>query len=75
MASKIAARSVEPTRPPSPDDLKRVFQTAMSRLHDAADQKQLRYRMPIVQRGFSQADTEERALKDAARALAQLWRV
>jgi len=75
MASKVAGRSIEPSRPLSPDALKHVFETAMSKLHDVADQKRLRYRTPIVQRGISQADTEERALKDAARALAQLWRV
>jgi hypothetical protein len=75
MAPKIASRFIEPPRSVSPDDLKRVFDSAMSKLHDAADQKRLWYRTPIVQRGISQADTEERALKDAARALAQLWRV
>jgi hypothetical protein len=75
MASKIASRYIEPSPSLSPDDLKRVFEAAMSKLHDVADPKRLRYRTPIVQRGISQADTEERALKDAARALAQLWRV
>jgi hypothetical protein len=73
MASKIAGRFMELS--PSPDDLKRVFDTAMSKLHDAAGQKRSQYRTPIFQRFVSQADTEERALKDAARALAQLWRV
>ncbi len=74
MASKIAGRSIVAL---SPDDLKRAFETAMSKLREAgvADRKRLQYRTPIVQRGISQADTEERALKDAARALAQLWRV
>lgn len=66
---------MERYQPLPPDDLKRVFETAMSRLHEVADQKRLWYRTPIVQRGISQPDTEERALKDAARALAQLWRV
>ncbi len=51
----------------------------MSQLHEViAGRKQLQYRTPIVQRGdilgSSQANTEKRALKDAARALAQLWR-
>jgi hypothetical protein len=75
MAPKIAPGCIEPSRSLSPHDLKRVFETAMSKLHDVADQKRLRYRTPIVQRGISQADTEERALKDATRALAQLWRL
>jgi hypothetical protein len=75
MAYKIAPRCIEPSPSLSPDDLKRVFETAMSKLQDVADQKRLRYRTPIVQRGTSQAGSEERALKDAARALAQLWRV
>ena len=41
--------------------------------------KKRQYRTPIVQRGkilgISQADAEKRALSDAARALAQLWKV
>jgi len=75
MAPKVAARCMEPSPSLSPEDLKRVFETAMSKLHDVGDQKRLRHRTPIFQRGISQADAEERALKDAARALAQLWRV
>jgi hypothetical protein len=75
MTPKIALCCTEPSRSLSPDDLKRVFETAMSRLRDVTDQKPLPYRTPIVQRSISQADTEQRALKDAARALAQLWRV
>jgi hypothetical protein len=77
MTPKIADRCIEPHRSLSPNDLKRAFKMAMAKLHEpgVADQKRLQYRTPIVQRGVSQADTEERALKDAARALAQLWRV
>ncbi len=41
--------------------------------------KKRQYRTPIVQRGkilgISQAAAEKRALSDAARALAQLWKV
>lgn len=41
--------------------------------------KKMEYRTPIVQRGkilgISQAAAEKRALSDAARALAQLWKV
>jgi len=76
MATKIyPPRCIESSPSLSPDDLKRVFETAMSKLHDVADQKRSRYRTPIVQQFISQADAEERALKDAARALAQLWRI
>jgi hypothetical protein len=75
MTFKITSRFVAPTRSLSPDDLKRVFETAMSKLHDVADQKRSWYRSPIVRRSTSQSDSEERALKDAARALALLWRV
>jgi hypothetical protein len=77
MAPKIEGRCVEAYRSFSENDLRRVFEAAMSKLHEAdvADQKRLQYRRPIVQRGISQANTEERALKDAARALAQLWRL
>ncbi len=46
---------------------------------DLAAKKKLQYRTPIVQRGrilgISQAAAEKRALSDAARALAQLWKV
>ena len=67
-------------RPP-PDDLRRVFETAVCdiRQADLAAKKKLQYRTPIVQRGrvlgVSQAAAEKRALSDAARALAQLWNV
>jgi hypothetical protein len=63
------------------EDLRRVFETAMCDIHqaDLAAEKRLQYRTPIVQRGkilgISQADAEKRALSDAARALAQLWKV
>jgi hypothetical protein len=77
MAHKIGSRCMEAYRSLSSDDLKRAFETAMSKLHEPglSGQKQSWYRAPIVQRRLSQAETEERALKDAARALAQLWRV
>jgi hypothetical protein len=63
------------------DDLKRVFENAVSELGEAdlALKKRLGYRTPIFQRrsilGTSQGNPEKRALTDAARALAQLWKV
>jgi hypothetical protein len=81
MPSKIAGRCIEPYRSFPAEDLRRVFETAISELHEAdlAASKRLQYRTPIVQRreilGISQANAEKRALTDAARALAQLWKV
>jgi hypothetical protein len=81
MAPTIARRPIDPYRSLSADDLRRVFETAVSELHEAdrVARKRLQYRTPIVQRrgifGIAQASTEKRALTDAARALAQLWKV
>jgi hypothetical protein len=81
MAPKIAGRSLESYRSLSANDLRRAFETAISELREAdfAARKRVQYRTPIVQRreifGISQATTEKRALTDAARALAQLWRI
>jgi len=68
---------IEAQRSPSPEDLKRVFETAVCEIHQAdVDAKK---RLPIVSRarvlGLSQAGAEKRALSDAARALALLWKV
>jgi hypothetical protein len=66
---------------PSPEQLRRVFETSVCEIHqaDLAAKKRAQYRAPIVPRatilGISQADAEKRALSDAARALAQLWKV
>jgi hypothetical protein len=67
-------------RLPSPEDLRRAFETAVCELQqaDRAVKKGARYRMPIVSRGRivgTKASAEKRALTDAARALAQLWKV
>jgi hypothetical protein len=81
MAKTMAGRRIEHYRSPSADDLRRVFERAVSELHeaDSAARKRLWHRTPIVQReeilGNSQANGEKRALTDAARALAQLWKV
>jgi hypothetical protein len=81
MAYRFAGQSMDTPQSPSPDILKHVFETAVCEIHqaDLAGKKKLQYRAPIVPRarvlGISQADAEKRALSDAARALAQLWKV
>jgi hypothetical protein len=63
----------------SPDDLRRVFESAVSEIHQASAHKKPRYGVPIVSRGrvlsALKPEAEKRALSDAARALAQLWNV
>jgi hypothetical protein len=79
MEPKIAGRGVDSHRSLSAGDLRRAFETAVCELHEADSAAKRRYRTPIVQRGdifgISQANSEERALRNAARALAQLWNV
>jgi hypothetical protein len=82
MAFTVAGRNIEAPRPTSVEDLKSAFEKAVREIHHAADpgaKKSLHYRSPIVPRarvlGISQASAEKRALADAARALAQLWKV
>jgi hypothetical protein len=81
MANKIPQRPIELQRAPSADDLKHIFEAAVCELHhpDMLAQKNLQYRTPIVQRrslpGVTPANAEKRAMSDAARALAQLWKV
>jgi hypothetical protein len=80
MAYKIANQSIQGRRPPSPEDLKRKFETAVCELYraDFAAKKRLRTD-PIVPRrgilGVSQDAVEKQAVSDAARALAELWKV
>jgi len=67
-------------RPPSAEDLRGAFESAVGELQqaDRAAKKGARYRMPIVSRGRilgTKASAEKRALTDAARALAQLWKI
>jgi hypothetical protein len=77
MASRAAAQSIEMHRPPSADDLRHAFELAVCEIHraDTASMKCA----PIVSRakllGLSREKAEKRALSDAARALAQLWKV
>ncbi len=81
MNYKVAVPSIENHRQPTAEDLRRAFETAVCKIHqaDLAAGKKPEYRTPIVQRGkffeTSQAGAEKRALSDAARALALLWKV
>jgi hypothetical protein len=66
---------------PAPKNLKRSFEYAVRDIYQAGlTGKVSRYRTPIVQRAGttlsgSSVDAEKRALSDAAKALAQLWKV
>ena len=75
MISKTPAQPLPVTM-----NLKRTFENAVRDIYQASlPGKQSRYRMPIVQRrktaSESPANAEKRALSDAAKALAQLWKV
>jgi hypothetical protein len=77
MTSKNAA----PAPLPVTMNLKRAFENAVRDIYETnLSGKASRYRTPIVQRAGtgapeSKANAEKRALSDAARALAQLWKV
>lgn len=80
MAYKSEGQSIEVRRPVSADDLRHAFEAAVCEIHRAdlaANRPQ--HRAPIVSRarvlGISKENAEKRALSDAARALAQLWKV
>ncbi len=65
---------------PSEKNLQQVFESAVCEIHQVEPTSQrVRYTTPIVQRvpsaTTSRADTEKRAVSDAARALARLWKV
>ena len=80
MAYKSEVQSVESQRPASADDLRHAFEAAVCEIYRAdAAAKKLQHHIPIVSRarvlGISRANAEKRALSDAARALAQLWKV
>ena len=76
MTSKTPAQALPVTM-----NLKRTFESAVRDIYQAGlDGNTSRYRTPIVQRAGasaveSKANAEKRALSDAARALAQLWKV
>lgn len=81
MSYRIAGQSIAGQSAPSAADLKHVFESAVCEIHQAdfAVKEKSQYRAPIVRRarvlGLSQASAEKRALSEAARALAQLWKV
>jgi biopolymer transport protein ExbB/TolQ len=59
-------------------NLQRAFENAVRDIHEA-EGKGANHRMPIVQRARvtreSAGNVQEKALADAAKALAQLWKV
>lgn len=78
--TRLTPNNIE-AHPISSETLRNVFETAVCEIHQACGSadKKLSYRAPIVPRAtilrISQANAEKRALSDAARALAQLWKV
>jgi hypothetical protein len=76
MTNKTPAQALPMTM-----NLKRTFENAVRDIYQAGlDAKTSRYRAPIVQRAVtsaveSKANAEKRAVSDAARALAQLWKL
>jgi hypothetical protein len=80
MSSKVVNQRIAAQRPPSAEDLRVVFETAVCELREANfTSRPLKYHSPMVQRRrisrISQAEEEKRALSDAARALAELWKI
>ena len=80
MAYKSEGQSIETQRPLSAEDLRHAFEAAVCEIHQAdAAARKLQHGLPIVSRarilGISRESAEKRALSDAARALAQLWKV
>ena len=76
MTNKAEGQALPPAK-----HLKRAFECAVRDIYQVSlTGKVSEYRTPIVQRagtgiGGSSVDAEKRALTDAARALAQLWKV
>jgi hypothetical protein len=76
----MPSKSAEQPLPPA-KNLKRAFECAVRDIYQAGVTGHIsRYRTPIVQRSGTSAsgshvDAEKRALSDAAKALAQLWKV
>lgn len=73
-------KSIENSLPPA-KNLRRSFECAVRDIYEVSlTGKISQYRTPIAQRtrtavGKSPVDAEKRALSDAAKALAQLWKV
>ena len=76
MAYRIVGHRIESQPSLNPEALRRKFESAVCELHPADFAKK---RQPIVPRrkvlGISQADAEKRAVKEAAQALAVLWKL
>lgn len=75
MQSKVSERTQ-----PLPGNLKREFENAVRDIYEAGlPGRSSRHRMPIFQRSGTAAkggiNAEKRALADAAKALAQLWKI
>lgn len=75
MSSKLTGNAQ-----PLPRNLKREFENAVRDIYDASlPAKSANYRRPIFQRSRIAAqppmNAEKRALADAAKALAQLWKI
>jgi hypothetical protein len=76
MPNKIPDHTLPPAK-----NLRRSFEYAVRDIYQAGVSGQIsRYRTPIVQRAGigplrSNVDAEKQALSDAAKALAQLWKV
>jgi len=75
MASKVVGQI-----PPVDGNLRRAFENAVRDIYQAGlNGKTSNYRTPIVQRTSalvgSSENAQKKALTDAARALAQLWKV
>lgn len=81
MAYKFSARRIDTPFATSPDDLRRAFESAVREIHEAdlAAQKKANLHPMIIPHArilrSPREDTEKRALSDAARALAQLWKI
>lgn len=68
-----------PATDPMKGNLRRAFESAVHDIHQAATGKISRYRTPIVQRPAKSPESsltvEKRAVSDAAKALAELWKI
>lgn len=77
--TRLTPNHIETRHPVSSEVLKNAFEAAVCEIHQpqGSVDKKLNYRAPIVSRArvLGSSQTEKRALSDAARALAQLWKV
>jgi len=75
----MTSKNTEKNQVP-PENLKRAFERAVNDIYQAGlTGKVSQYRTPIVQRAgtamSASLDAKKRAVSDAAKALAQLWKV